>query len=135
VEVLASRLLLRPVDLEVSRQFYRDVLGLAVFREYGDAGDPGVVFFLGGGYLELAHSLRQAHVVPTSSIAGMSLWLQVRDLAGQHQRLVDLDVPIQRTPRREPWGLLEMWITDPDGVPIVLVEAPDDHPLRRDTRT
>jgi hypothetical protein len=27
-----------------------------------------------------------------------------------------------------------MWIEDPDGVRIVLVEVPDDHPLRRDQR-
>jgi len=31
-------------------------------------------------------------------------------------------------------GLIEMWIEDPDGVPIVLVEVPADHPLRRDPR-
>jgi hypothetical protein len=29
---------------------------------------------------------------------------------------------------------MEMWIADPDGVRIVLVEVPDDHPLRRDQR-
>jgi hypothetical protein len=27
-----------------------------------------------------------------------------------------------------------MWITDPDGVRIVLVEVPTQHPLRRDNR-
>jgi hypothetical protein len=27
-----------------------------------------------------------------------------------------------------------MWIADPDGVRIVLVEVPEDHPLRRDQR-
>jgi hypothetical protein len=27
-----------------------------------------------------------------------------------------------------------MWIEDPDGLPIVLVEVPADHPLRRDRR-
>jgi hypothetical protein len=27
-----------------------------------------------------------------------------------------------------------MWITDPDGVHIVLVEVPTQHPLRRDNR-
>jgi hypothetical protein len=27
-----------------------------------------------------------------------------------------------------------MWIEDPDGVPIVLVEVPANHPLRRDQR-
>ena len=31
----------------------------------------------------------------------------------------------------EPWGLTEMWIEDPDGIRIVLVEVPADHPLRR----
>ena len=39
-----------------------------------------------------------------------------------------------REPRPEPWGLVEMWIEDPDGVQIVLVEVPADHPLRRDQR-
>jgi hypothetical protein len=29
----------------------------------------------------------------------------------------------------EPWGLTEMWIEDPAGVRIVLVEVPADHPL------
>ena len=31
---------------------------------------------------------------------------------------------------KEPWGLIEMWIADPDGTRIVLVEVPADHPLR-----
>lgn len=43
-------------------------------------------------------------------------------------------VEVLREPRREPWGLEEMWIADPDGVRIVLVEIPADHPLRRDQR-
>ncbi len=38
-------------------------------------------------------------------------------------------------PVAEPWGLAEMWIEDPAGVRIVLVEVPADHPLRRDTRS
>jgi len=28
-----------------SRRFCRDVLGLAIYREFGSADDPGVVFF------------------------------------------------------------------------------------------
>jgi hypothetical protein len=43
-------------------------------------------------------------------------------------------VPVTQPPRLEPWGLVETWIEDPDGVRIVLVEVPDDHPLRRDRR-
>lgn len=33
VHVLSSRILLRPTDLERSRVFYRDVLGLAIYRD------------------------------------------------------------------------------------------------------
>ena len=35
VEVLGSRILLRPLEPERSRRFYRDTLGLAVCREFG----------------------------------------------------------------------------------------------------
>lgn len=37
---------------------------------------------------------------------------------------------VTRPPLKEPWGLIEMWIADPDGVKIVVVEVPDDHPIR-----
>jgi catechol 2,3-dioxygenase-like lactoylglutathione lyase family enzyme len=54
VDVLSSRFLLRPGDLGRSRRFYRDVLGLAVYREFGPPEDPGMVFFLGQGFLEVS---------------------------------------------------------------------------------
>jgi catechol 2,3-dioxygenase-like lactoylglutathione lyase family enzyme len=41
VDVLSSRILLRPSDLDRSRRFYRDRLGLAVYREFGPPDDPG----------------------------------------------------------------------------------------------
>ena len=44
-------------------------------------------------------------------------------------------VTLARPPRLEPWGLVEAWLDDPDGVRIHLVEVPGDHPLRRDART
>lgn len=64
----------------------------------------------------------------------IALWIQVRDIRAEHRRLADAGVMVLREPRREPWGLEEMWIADPDGVRIVLVEIPENHPLRRDQR-
>jgi catechol 2,3-dioxygenase-like lactoylglutathione lyase family enzyme len=129
VDVLSSRVLLRPSDLARSRRFYRDVLGLAVYREFGPADDPGVVFFLGSGFLEVSGT--------SSGAAGqtLQLWLQVRDIRAEHDRLSAAGVRPLRPPRTEPWGLIEMWLEDPDGIPIVLVEVPADHPLRRDQRS
>jgi catechol 2,3-dioxygenase-like lactoylglutathione lyase family enzyme len=127
MEVLSSRVLLQPSDPARSRAFYRDVLGLAVYREFGPAAEPGVVFFLGSGFLEVSGRSGQP-------ARGLGLWLQVRDLAAEHDRLAAAGVPVVRPPGRRPWGLLEMEVADPDGVRIVLVEVPADHPLRRDQR-
>lgn len=124
VNVLSSRILLRPTDLARSRAFYRDDLGLAVYREFGEWERRGTVFFLGGGFLEVSG---QADEPPGP---GLCLWLQVEDVAACHGRLARRGVPVVREPRREPWGLVEMWIADPDGVRIVIVEVPGDHPLR-----
>ena len=127
MDVLSSRILLRPSDLERSRAFYRDVLGLAVYREFGPRDDPGLVFFLGNGLLEVSGR-------GDGPPRGLALWLQVRDAAAEVERLRASGVPVLHEARTEPWGLVEAWVTDPDGVRIVLVEVPADHPLRRDQR-
>ncbi|MFE6823504.1 VOC family protein [Streptomyces sp. NPDC057690] len=125
VHVLSSRTLLRPADPERSRVFYGEQLGLAVYREFGTGPERGVVYFLGGGLLEVSG---RSETPPDP--AAVRLWLQVPDLAAAHDELRARGVEIVRPPVREPWGLLEMWIADPDGTPIVLVEVPADHPIR-----
>jgi uncharacterized glyoxalase superfamily protein PhnB len=61
--------------------------------------------------------------------------IQVRDVRAEHARLAAAGVPVIREPATEPWGLTEIWIEDPDGTRIVLVEVPAGHPLRRDPRS
>jgi predicted enzyme related to lactoylglutathione lyase len=125
VDVLSSRVLLRPMDPERTRQFYGETLGLAIYREFGEGDTRGVVYFLGGGLLEVS-----GHA---NSRAGnnIELWLQVRDLDATYQDLSTKGVKVLRPPTTEPWGLREMWIADPDGIRIFVVEVPADHPLRR----
>ncbi len=124
MEVLSSRVLLRPSDRQRSVAFYRDTLGLAIYREF----PGGTVFFLGGGFLELSGQAEQG---PSPD---QLLWLQVRDLRAEFASLRDLGVTVLAEPARQPWGLDEARIADPDGTPIVLVEIPDGHPLRVDVR-
>src|SRR6266480_4203150 len=128
MDVLSSRILLRASDLDRSRRFYRDMLGLAVYREFGPPSDPGVVFFLGPGLLEVSGR-------PDGPVGrSVMIWIQVRGVHAERERLAAAGVRIAREPVTEPWGLTEMWIEDPDGLPIVLVEVPAGHPLRRDPR-
>ncbi|MGW3117719.1 VOC family protein [Streptomyces sp. NPDC001107] len=124
VHVLSSRTLLRPSDAERSRTFYGEQLGLAVYREFGTGPQRGTVYFLGGGFLEVSGRSE------TSPSPAVQLWLQVEDVAAAHEELRAKGVEIVRAPVKEPWGLVEMWIADPDGTRIVLVEVPADHPIR-----
>ncbi|MBL1082801.1 VOC family protein [Streptomyces actinomycinicus] len=124
VQVLSSRTLLQPTDPERSRAFYGGQLGLAVYREFGTGPGRGTVYFLGGGFLEVSG---RSEAPPSP---GVRLWLQVADVTAAEEELRAKGVEIVRPPVKEPWGLVEMWIADPDGVPIVLVEVPADHPLR-----
>ncbi|MDH6432271.1 catechol 2,3-dioxygenase-like lactoylglutathione lyase family enzyme [Streptomyces sp. SAI-144] len=124
VHVLSGRVLLRPTDPERSRVFYGDQLGLAVYREFGTGPERGTVYFLGGGFLELSGRSEAPRA------AEVRLWLQVADVTAAHEELLAKGVEIVRPPVKEPWGLVEMWVADPDGTPIVLVEVPPDHPMR-----
>ncbi|MBB2989514.1 catechol 2,3-dioxygenase-like lactoylglutathione lyase family enzyme [Mycolicibacterium iranicum] len=127
MDILASRVLFRPKDYARSVEFYRDGIGLAIAREY--AG--GTVFHAGQSLIELA-----AHGTPAEGAPPFpgALWLQVRDLVAAQDALRERDIAIAREARREPWGLHEMHVADPDGVTLIFVEVPEDHPLRRDTR-
>jgi catechol 2,3-dioxygenase-like lactoylglutathione lyase family enzyme len=129
VHVLQSRVLLRPSDFDASVDFYERRLGLVRYREWGRPGSRGAVYFLGGGYLELTES-GAGHPV-----RGVRLWLQVADAVAAHAELLAAGVAVTEPPQRKPWGLIEMTISDPDGLGLVVVETPPDHPLRRDTRT
>jgi catechol 2,3-dioxygenase-like lactoylglutathione lyase family enzyme len=131
MEVLSGRIILRPVDLERSLRFYGDTLGLKIYREYGTGPDRGVVFFIGGGYLEVTGQAPPVDVDTAVEDERVSLWLQVPDLDEAHARLAAAGVDIVTQPERKPWGLDEMWIRDPDGLTIVVVQVPEDHPLRR----
>jgi catechol 2,3-dioxygenase-like lactoylglutathione lyase family enzyme len=131
VEVLSSRLILVVEDLARSRRFYEDVLGLRVYREYGaDGVVTGVVYFLGGGFLEVTQGSSQADDGAVLS-RRVRLFLQVPDLEAEAARLVDAGVSVRKERGRMPWGLEEMWILDPDGFEVRLVEVPSEHPLRR----
>ena len=124
VHVLSSRILLRPTDPERSRFFYGERLGLAVHREFGTGPERGTVYFLGGGFLEVSG---RSETPPSPAL---KLWLQVADADAAYEELVAAGVDILRPPLKEPWGLIEMWIADPDGTEIVICEVPEDHPLR-----
>ena len=126
MEILSSRTILRPRDYDAALDFYGSTLGLAVAREY----PGGTVFFAGQSSIEIAAHGRS----DGDEVFHGALWLQVRDVYDAEAELTRKGLRIVRSAQQEPWGLHELWIADPDGIPIVLVQIPEDHPLRRDLR-
>lgn len=128
MEILASRILLRPADYARTLVFYRDGLGLAIAREYG----AGTVFYAGQSLIEIAgHGRADGE---DGRFPG-ALWLQVRDIRETQSELQARGVTITRAAQEEPWGLQEMHVADPDGTTLIFVQVPDDHPLRKDARS
>lgn len=124
MEILTSRVIVHPGDLGRSRRFYEDVIGLHVYREWS----VGVAYFLGGGLLEL--SSIGAGDGPGQGTGGTTLWLQVPTLVGVETDLAAAGVTVRKPTEVMPWGLHELWIADPDGNELRLIEVPPGHPLR-----
>jgi predicted enzyme related to lactoylglutathione lyase len=126
VEILTSRVLLRPTDIDRSLRFFEQTIGLAIYREWGTGSTRGVVFFLGGGGL-----LEISGNSPEPPSPAISLVLQVRDIRATRQRLTEQGVAVDAEPEQQPWGLIEMTVRDPDGLALIIVEVPPEHPRRR----
>jgi len=125
MEILTSRILLHPTDLSRTLRFYEQTLELAVYREWGVGSSRSVVFFLGGGgLLEVSGGSSQSPSVATALV------LQVRDLSATRTLLAQRGVELEAEPELKPWGLLELTVRDPDGLALIFVEIPADHPRR-----
>jgi catechol 2,3-dioxygenase-like lactoylglutathione lyase family enzyme len=127
VGVLSSRILLRPGDLDRSRRFYRDLPGLAVYRDFGLPDDPGLVFSPARGYPRSPGTRPASRALGDDLDPGPRGARQARP-AGR-----------SRSPGRAGTGSRAVGperddIEDPDGTRIVLAEVPADHPLRNDPR-
>jgi catechol 2,3-dioxygenase-like lactoylglutathione lyase family enzyme len=126
MEILASRVLVHPTDLERSLRFYEQTIGLAIYREWGTGSSRGVAFFLGGGGV-----LEVSGRSPQPPSEATELVLQVRDLGATRALLLEREVTPESEPELKPWGLLEMTVRDPDGLALIFVEVPAEHPRRR----
>src|SRR5690606_40284043 len=73
MEVLSSRILLRPSDPDRTHEFYGETLGLAVYRQF----PGGTVYFLGNSLLEVSGQS------DAGERPGVALWLQVRNLRSE----------------------------------------------------
>ena len=66
-----------------------------------------MVFFLGGGFLEITRA--------STSSPPVTLWVQVRDVRAEEDRLRAAGVKVVTPVERMPWGLIESRVHDQEG--------------------
>lgn len=98
-------------DLDRSRTFYRDVLGL---RSAGENGKGWATFELGGGARLSLHAKTELLAVRPGSL---QLGFAVENVDTFVADCPQLGVPIFQDPYDEPFGRVAV-IGDPDGYPI-----------------
>ncbi|HEY6607997.1 MAG TPA: VOC family protein [Candidatus Limnocylindria bacterium] len=100
-----SHLFVRVADLDATRRFYVDLLGLEVLME-------------GGGYLRIGNAdgwhigMEEGEPVGAD---GIELVIRVPDVAVAHARLAAAGIVFETAPTDMPWGARHAWLRDPSG--------------------
>lgn len=107
-------------DVEKSRRFYEDILGLVASPDRPELGFPGVWYDVGGGQIHLLGLANPDPVDARPEHGGRDRHtaLGVEDWEGMRARLTGMGVPytLSRSGRRA------LFCRDPDGNAIELVE-------------
>lgn len=107
-------------DLERSRHFYRDVLGMAETTRPA-FGFPGLWFQAGNTQIHMNVESPEAGPAGLSSFAGTQpsrgfhFAFEVDDCDAAAEQLRDLKIQIVTGPRARPDGPRQLYIYDPDG--------------------
>lgn len=107
MKVTELRVKLYPEDFATSKQFYKDILGFEIAREW-DRGqtDKGVMFNTGSGVIELLSKGEKENV------KGCSLSLEVENVKALWEKLKD-NATVVFALRDNSWGDTSFCIADP----------------------
>ncbi len=110
-------------DIQVSRHFYEDLLGLKVAVNFGDAHKAWIEYNLPSGTLAISNMAEAWS--PSSS--GPSIAFEVEDLNETMAFLKEKDVSIITEPFESPICTIAI-ISDPDGNLITIHKKKASHP-------
>ena len=102
--------------LERTRDWYRDLLNLTVIEEWDEPGDKGCILGFGGSRSEALLEIYSGAEVGDFSALSLQFRVENLDL---------LDIPdeprfTRRGPEDRPWGSRYLFLTDPNGIMVVI---------------
>ena len=118
--------LLQVFDMPTSLRFYRDILGFSVVEKSGQGDDVGWAWLRHGSaelMLNTAYDEGQRPAKPDprrqSAHADTCLYLGCEDLDKAYAYLVEHGVKAE-APKVAPYGMKQLYATDPDGYSVCL---------------
>lgn len=101
---------------EATRDWYRDLFGLAMLEEWDEPGDKGCILGLSGSGQEALLEIYAGNA--PADFAGLSLQFRVADV--DRFPLPSGPAYSARGPEDRPWGSRYLFLTDPNGISVVI---------------
>ncbi|MGI8930914.1 MAG: VOC family protein [Sphingomicrobium sp.] len=105
--------------LAETREFYVNCLEMRVVDEWARKGDVGCILALAGEGREALLEIYEGSLA--DGFAGLSLQFRTDDLAG-FRALLPAGTKV-RGPVVRPWGSTYLYLTDPNGISVVVFEG------------
>lgn len=105
--------------LAETRDFYVNCLRMQVVEEWREPDDTGCILALAGGRREALLEIYEG--AQPQDLSGLSLQFRTEDLSGFRASLppgIEVRGPVQR-----PWGSTYLYLTDPNGIAVVVFEG------------
>lgn len=105
--------------LAETREFYVTCLGMCVVEEWREADDVGCILALAGDGCEALLEIYEGS--EAGAFGGLSLQFRTEDLASFIDTLpagTEVRGPVER-----PWGSTYLYLTDPNGISVVVFEG------------
>ena len=102
--------------LAETRDFYIGCLGMHVVEEWREKNDVGCILTLAGGGQEALLEIYEGR--QPEDLAALSLQFRTEDLAGFEASLPPGTQV--RGPVKRPWGSTYLYLTDPNGISVVV---------------
>lgn len=102
--------------VERTRDWYRDLLDLQILEEWDTPGDKGCILGLGGSAREALLEIYSG--TDGADFSGLSLQFRVTDV--DRFRIPDEPRFAVKGPQDRPWGSRYLFLTDPNGISVVL---------------
>ncbi len=116
-------------DIEKSYEFYTKIMGFKeVFKLYNDQGEVSTyyLYISAGQFIELFPGGKGEYTYDPEAAGHAHICYEVEDIEDAARELTEKEIEIDVPVKKGKSGCFQLWIRDPDGNKIEIMELPED---------